>query len=382
MRYIAVIQANHTDLLPEDVDPGHYCIPALKRSKHIERIVIAAPDTPENRIFMDLAKFWGIDCFLGYELDVVKRIIRAAESVGADKDSIIARVLLNRFYLDIEMIDEMFDLIDEKESDFIILPYDFDINFGADVLTLDCLRRVDSVLKDSGAENQRFRPWLFIEENTEYFKTAIYDNVPSYPLKRLEQIRSSGLFSERDCGTFSYFTYKFIEKFQDSKDVVLDIACGRGEGSAILAKKCSEVIGADLSSDSIMEARAAHELPNLKFEVQDGCNMTYPSGRFSVIVCMNTLEHVEDDRRFLENCHRVLGDDGLLILEVPLLRRNPFNFPLISSHLREYEKDDLIDLISGCGFEVKHLFGMNRGQYVEWRRARESALVVAYRKEL
>jgi 2-polyprenyl-3-methyl-5-hydroxy-6-metoxy-1,4-benzoquinol methylase len=380
MRCLAVIQANHTDLLPGDMDPGHYCISALKKSKYVEKIVIAAPDTPENRIFTDLAKLWGIDCFLGYELDVVKRIICAAENVGADKNSIIARVLLNRFYLDIEMIDKMFDLIEEKECDYIILPYNFDINFGADVLTLNCLRRVDLALNQGSADSQRFRPWLFIEEHPESFETAVFEDVPSYPFRRLEEIRSSGLFSERDCGTFSYFTYKYIEEFLDQEDVVLDIACGIGEGSAILAQKCSEVIGADLSSDSIMEAKAAHILPNLNFEVQDGCNMTYPSGRFSAIVCMNTLEHVEDDRQFLENCHRALMDDGLLILEVPLLRQKPFNFPLISSHLREYKKDDLIDLISSCRFEVKHLSGMNRGQYVEWRRARESALVVAYRK--
>jgi SAM-dependent methyltransferase len=383
MRYIAVIQANHTDLLPGDEDPGHYCIHALKRSRHIKRIVIAAPDTPENHIFIDLAKSWGIDCFLGYELDVVKRIIHAAESVvGTDKDCLIARVLLNRFYLDIDMIDKMFDLFNKEECDYIMLPYDFDINFGADVLTLDCLRRVDLALEEGSTDNQRFRPWLFIEEHTDSFKTVIYDNVPSYPLKRLEEIRSSELFSERNCGTFSRFTYRFIEKFLNRDDAVLDIACGTGEGSAILAQRCSEVIGADLSAGSIQQAIATYELPNLKFDVQDGCNMTYPVDRFSAIVCMNTLEHVEDDRLLLENCHRVLRDGGRLILEVPLLRRKPFNFPLISSHLREYDKDDLVNLISLCGFKVMHSFGMNRGQYVEWRRARESALIVACRKNL
>jgi spore coat polysaccharide biosynthesis protein SpsF (cytidylyltransferase family) len=310
MKCIAVIQSNHTDLLPGDVSVDHYCISALKESRHIDRIVIAASDTPQNEVFRDLANLWQIDCFLGYELDVVKRIISAAKSAGADEDSIIIRVLLNRFYLDIHLVDAMIDLLKETESDFIMLPYDFDINFGADVLTLDCLKRVDRCLTGESTEHLRFRPWLYIEENADLFKSAIFEDVPCYPPERLQEIRGCGFFSERDCGTFSYFTYKFIEKFLTEDDTLLDIACGSGEGSALLAGKCRHVTRADLSANSIREASLSHCLPNLNFDIQDGCNMTYADGSFSAIACMNTLEHVEDDRLLLQNCRRILKDGG------------------------------------------------------------------------
>jgi hypothetical protein len=66
-------------------------------------------------------------------------------------------------------------------------------------------------------------------------------------------------------------------------------------------------------------------------------------------------------------------------VEAPLLRQRPLGFPLISSHLREYDKEDLLDLMTESGFEPVHLFGMNRGIYVQWGQARESVLIVARR---
>src|SRR5258708_4472420 len=46
---VAIVQANVTDLLAGDADPSHYVIAPLKASRRIERVVIAAPDTPPNQ---------------------------------------------------------------------------------------------------------------------------------------------------------------------------------------------------------------------------------------------------------------------------------------------------------------------------------------------
>ena len=90
---LAVVQANWTDLLPGDADPSHYVIARLRASHRIERIVIAAPDTPANQAFVPLARAWGVDLYLGSEFDVIDRLIRAAESVGAASDAVIAAAL-------------------------------------------------------------------------------------------------------------------------------------------------------------------------------------------------------------------------------------------------------------------------------------------------
>lgn len=373
---IAIIQANHTDLLPDDTRADHYVIARLRDSRRIERIVIAAPDSVANRRFEPLAKEWGVELFLGSEFDVIERMIGAAASVGAPADAAIARVLLNRFYLDTALVDRQIDLLRSLRADFVALPYDFDINFGADVLTLDCLRRVDRALSGGAHAHERFRPWLYIEDHPAEFAVVTCTEVPSYPRSVLDGIRQSGLFAERDCGTCSTFTYDLIAEAVTPSDVVLDIACGDGEGTARLAAACREVVGCDLDPGVVADARE-RGIPNAIFEVQDGCALSYPDGAFSAIVSSNTLEHVADDEAMLRSFYRVLQPGGRLILETPLLRKRPFNFPLLSSHVREYDKGTLLSLLERCGFRAERKFGMNRGMYLDWDRAREAVLVHA-----
>jgi SAM-dependent methyltransferase len=370
---LAIIQANHTDLLPGDARADHYVIARLRESRRIERIVIAAPDTPANRVFEALAVSWGVDLFLGSEYDVIDRLIGAAVSAEAAPGAVIARVLMNRFYLDAALIDRQIDLLRSSAADFCSLPYDFDINFGADVLTLACLRRVDRAL--AGADGHaRFRPWLYIEDHPDAFAVVTCEDVPVYPRTVLDGIRGSGLFAERDCGTCSTFTYDLIAGAIGPSDVVLDIACGDGEGTARLAAACKQVVGCDLDAEVVARAQA-RGIANATFEVQDGCALSYPDGYFSAIVSSNTLEHVADDEAMLRSFHRVLQPGGRLILETPILRKRPFNFPLLSSHLREYDKDALMALLDACGFQTERRFGMNRGMYLDWDRAREAVLV-------
>lgn len=373
---IAIVQAHYTDLLPGDTAADHYVVAKLRESRRIDRVVIAAPVTPANRALEPVAAAWGVDLFLGSEYDVIERMIGAAASVGAAPDTVIARVLMNRFYLDIALVDRQIDLLRSARADFVTLPYDFDINFGADVLTLDCLRRADRAIAGPGHGHERFRPWLFIEDHPDRFTVVTCEDVPSYPRAVLDGIRASGLFAERDCGTCSTFTYDLIAASLRPSDVVLDIASGNGDGTAMLAPRCGRIVGCDLDRGVIAEAQA-RGIPNATFEVQDGCALSYPDAFFSAVVSSNTLEHVADDEAMLRSFHRVLQPGGRLILETPLLRKRPFNFPLLSSHLREYDKDDLIRLMERCGFQVERKLGMNRGMYLEWDRAREAVLVHA-----
>jgi SAM-dependent methyltransferase len=377
LRAIAVIQANYPDLLGDDRDPSHYCLGALRQSRHIDRIVIAAPDLPENQAMVTAAQSWGVDCHLGSEFDVTARIISAAQAVGASDDTVLARVLLNRYYLDIDLVDSQIELLEKTRSDFVILPYDFNINFGADVLTLACLKRADEMM---GPEDmsERFRPWLFVEEHADAFRVSTLEDVPAYPKEKLERIRTNNLARERECGDYKGFTYQFASKFLSPTDKVLDLGCGRGVGSAMLAKNAGEVRGADYDPEAAAEARARNKgIANLGFDVENAMALDYPDGSFDAVVSSHLMEHVTDDALMLQNVHRVLRPAARLILEVPLLAERPFGAPLIPSHLREYRRPSLLALIERSGFVVEQKFGVNRGRHVDWDRAREAALVVA-----
>ena len=59
--------------------------------------------------------------------------------------------------------------------------------------------------------------------------------------------------------------YLIARELSPGKDV-LDIACGEGYGSAILADAAAHVVGVDIAGDVITHASARYERPNLEFK--------------------------------------------------------------------------------------------------------------------
>ncbi len=104
---------------------------------------------------------------------------------------------------------------------------------------------------------------------------------------------------------------------------VLDIASGSGYGTHLIAKVCkkqvSEVIGADVSSEAVEYARGRYYHPLTDFIEADVLDGSLPKklGTFDTILSFETIEHVEDDKRFMDNMHSLLNENGTLILSTP-----------------------------------------------------------------
>jgi SAM-dependent methyltransferase len=98
---------------------------------------------------------------------------------------------------------------------------------------------------------------------------------------------------------------------------VLDVGCGEGYGSALLAEHAEEVIGVDYSPAAVRHASAAYARPNLRFEVQDATALDPSLGQFDAATCFEVIEHVEDQDAVLEGVGRLLRPTGVLILSTP-----------------------------------------------------------------
>jgi len=59
-----------------------------------------------------------------------------------------------------------------------------------------------------------------------------------------------------------------IPAWIDQDDVVLEIGCEWGTTTALIAARCKEVIGTDVSAECVERARKMH--PGIRFEVLDG----------------------------------------------------------------------------------------------------------------
>jgi glycosyltransferase involved in cell wall biosynthesis len=75
---------------------------------------------------------------------------------------------------------------------------------------------------------------------------------------------------------------------------------------------------------------------------------------YDTIVCLNVLEHVEDDLGALRNLHKLLRRGGRLILYVPANPRLYCEIDRGVGHFRRYLMDDLVSKMERAGFTVSH----------------------------
>ncbi|MEO7254420.1 MAG: class I SAM-dependent methyltransferase [Casimicrobium sp.] len=98
---------------------------------------------------------------------------------------------------------------------------------------------------------------------------------------------------------------------------VLDIPCGEGYGSNLLATGAGSVLGIDISSEAVAHATARYDKENLRFVAADCTNIPEPNASFDVIISFEMIEHITAQEAFLQEVARLLKPDGLLIISSP-----------------------------------------------------------------
>ncbi|WP_296657663.1 methyltransferase domain-containing protein [Paraburkholderia sp.] len=99
---------------------------------------------------------------------------------------------------------------------------------------------------------------------------------------------------------------------------VLDIACGEGYGSAILAKYAKDVTGVDISHEAVEHAVARYgDVRNLSFRQGSATAIPLADASVDAVVSFETLEHLTQHDEMLAEIHRVLKPGGFLILSSP-----------------------------------------------------------------
>ena len=129
---------------------------------------------------------------------------------------------------------------------------------------------------------------------------------------------------------------------------VLDVACGEGYGSALLARDAARVTGVDLSPQAVAHARKAYAgQGNLEFVESSCTKMPFPDASFDYVVSFETVEHIEGQEAFLDEVARVLEPDGLFLLSCPNKleysdKRNYAN----EFHVKELYREELAAVVS------------------------------------
>lgn len=101
---------------------------------------------------------------------------------------------------------------------------------------------------------------------------------------------------------------------------VLDIACGEGYGSKLIADVAAQVVGVDISEEAINYATSKYIQPNLEFLCGSAAEIPVDGHYlFDVIVSFETIEHLDeaDQQRFMLEAKRLLRPDGLIFISTP-----------------------------------------------------------------
>jgi SAM-dependent methyltransferase len=144
---------------------------------------------------------------------------------------------------------------------------------------------------------------------------------------------------------------------------IADAGCGRGLFTACCARLFPEarVVGFDIDRGQIERDNAAARragLANLRFELLDLTELAAEDA-FDLVLSVDNLEHLEDDRGQCRRFHRALRPGGRLLVHVPHETRNRFgrrrpNFMAIEGHVRPgYSREGLIAMLEGSGFAVE-----------------------------
>lgn len=95
----------------------------------------------------------------------------------------------------------------------------------------------------------------------------------------------------------SHYHSFLLQQLPNKGRVVLDIGCGTGEFSRLLARRFQKVIAIDLSPNALEIARQrSKSYPNIDYRVANILEWKIPTEKFDAIVSIATLHHVSEEK--------------------------------------------------------------------------------------
>jgi protein-L-isoaspartate O-methyltransferase/GR25 family glycosyltransferase involved in LPS biosynthesis len=98
---------------------------------------------------------------------------------------------------------------------------------------------------------------------------------------------------------------------------VLDIACGEGFGSAMMAEHAERVWGVDIDRHAVAHASANYARDNLRYLVGSCAGIPLPDASVDVVVSFETIEHHDEHDAMMDEIRRVLRPGGVLVISSP-----------------------------------------------------------------
>lgn len=143
---------------------------------------------------------------------------------------------------------------------------------------------------------------------------------------------------------------------------VLDAGCGIGNGTALLAQTAEFVLAADLSPQNVNELQERfRQQPHVQpIQLDLDSDFTeLAEQKLDTIVCLDVLEHIEQDVLLLQRFYDVMQPGGHLLVKVPAVKWLYGSVDTASGHFRRYTRGELRQKAEQAGWEPVAIRWMN-----------------------
>jgi glycosyltransferase involved in cell wall biosynthesis len=184
------------------------------------------------------------------------------------------------------------------------------------------------------------------------------DDVGAITLRRMEQL-----------SPYNRWLHDRFDAFLGRR--VLEVGSGVGNQTRYFADR-ERVVASDIEPHYLRELRRRFEdsqnvrVASFVFPLGDGDKADLRAERIDSIVCMNVLEHIEQDAATLRDFAAVLEPGGRLVLLVPAMPALYGSLDVALRHFRRYDKDGLAALVAEAGFDVTDIRFLNRPGVFGW----------------
>ena len=181
----------------------------------------------------------------------------------------------------------------------------------------------------------------------------------------------------------TWHVHKALKKIRKEKEdvkKVLDGGAGFGQYSYYISKKFNqaEIVGVDISQSHVDKANKFFEQvgkTNARFE-QGDLTKYVKEETYDMVVSVDVMEHILDDRQVFVNFHKSLKQGGVLIVSTPsdqggsdVHDHSEEGGSFIDEHVRDgYGVEEITEKLTTAGFskvDVKYTYG--KPGKISWR---------------
>lgn len=141
---------------------------------------------------------------------------------------------------------------------------------------------------------------------------------------------------------YSEWMYHTYEKYIGKK--VFDVGAGLGRMAQFYVDRCEKAVATDIFPEQVdfmnERFRDKKQFQAVLLDITQDDIKTYQNS-FDTVVCINVLEHIEDDLMAVAAMKSLLIEGGRLIIFVPALQSLYCAFDRNVSHYRRYERGRL-----------------------------------------